>query len=358
MLQKIRVLLQLVNVYENRLEELITRYMALGKHIKMKHIHDILRYTILFVSLIPSDKDWYTNIRTSFNKAILNDESPQKWLYQQLEEFNIFPVSDFVNVFERDSLTMVLDLLDFECPEYLSAHHVDIAERIADFLKSYKVISPTDLCQGDLIVYKNSNELKHTALFVGKGGDKRLYATSKFGQSQGLYIHPLNKVPENYGVPSYYRSRRRLSSRSKACLEMIELLLLANTSKLWKSKNSTLFSSEKINYGDLLRLGTQHAKLFPEETLFLKSLNQRNYKLALIAACSAGRYLLVKNLLEFCEDDKDFNINASSLNEKNALTWARESRAPKEDIDRIIDLLLEYGAKDELQVPTLRAKLL
>jgi len=171
------------------------------------------------------DKAWYEATFASLKQAILEDKPSSEWLKEQFAVFGIFEASA---PFQKS------ELAEPYCMSFVYQFHIEqvdtlfcvfqgkIDPKIKHYLKRYaKNTSQDKLAPGDIITYRDkAAEFTHIAIYVGNVGGVD-YVASKLGKNLGVYLHPLEHVPDNYGKAYFHQYTQ---PKKQAILHKLEAL--------------------------------------------------------------------------------------------------------------------------------------
>ena len=203
MQKKIRLLLVCVKMYEE--------YLFDGR--EPKHAIEKVRDFLLDVS---DDKILPEQIIKSFKDHINNDHSPKEWLKQELQEFGIFLADEKyqkINIPKLNSMSFIYHFLMDKEDDFFCDHSLPRDKRILKFCEKADITSLENLQPGNIIVYNYFSVITHIALYLGKINGLN-YAISKFGPAYGVYLHPIDRVVDGYGVPEFYNLHAPLSANA------------------------------------------------------------------------------------------------------------------------------------------------
>ncbi|MFI4919679.1 MAG: hypothetical protein ACHP65_09005 [Legionellales bacterium] len=216
---------------------------------------ELVSILILHYSKKVLDMKWYSNIENSFQAAVKSESNIQDWCTLELKKIGIFQASD---AFQRTDLpnyhcmSFAFDVLYDRQDNYFSNIHLSFDQRSKQYLKQYGAveISEVSIKTGDPIFYMNHMGWTHIALSIGSINGIS-YAVSKFGSWHNVCIHPINSVPDHYGIFVGFRNKAQLNIEANSKLKMIEKELNAHLNQLVNKENQIPDQGSKLHSGSM-----------------------------------------------------------------------------------------------------------
>jgi hypothetical protein len=235
----------------NKIELLITFEQVYTAHISFGQSHETaIQNAQDYLVKKSADTILPEHIARSFIAQCPTAQDAKKWLKQELQEFEIFLADDkfqTIPIPYLHCMSFVYHFMKESTDTFFCDSFASIDARINEFVKDATKQTLENLNPGDIVVYKESNQFSHIAVYIGKINGYH-YVISKFGLDHGVFIHPVNQVYNCYGEAEFYNNSTSLSQNAVEKIAEINKLIVN-----WNYTTHLSFDKFKEQYEQHLR---------------------------------------------------------------------------------------------------------